>query len=84
MLINPTILELAWDIFGNRGYHLSIHCLWIGLEVCYGLATTREIMGRVIEGLTVPFLSGRSRAVTVDISPPEAVVGQLVGGTCVW
>ena len=76
VLSNPTIFELTWDIFGDRGYRHSIHCLWNGVEDRYGLPTTREIMGRVIEGLTDPFLSGRSRAVTVDISPPEAVVGQ--------
>jgi hypothetical protein len=75
VLSNPTIFELTWDIFGDRGYRHSIHCLWNGLEDRYGLPTTREIMGRVIEGLTDPFLSGRSRAVMVDISPPEAVVG---------
>jgi hypothetical protein len=33
-------------------------------------------MGRVIEGLTDPFVSGRSRTVTVDTSLPEAVAGQ--------
>jgi hypothetical protein len=40
------------------------------------LLRTLEIMGRVIEGLSDPFMSGRSRALTVDISSPEAVVGQ--------
>jgi hypothetical protein len=73
VLSNPSIFELRFDIHGCRH---SIHCLWNGLEDRYDLPTSREIMGRVIEGLSNPDMSGRSRTVTVDISPPEAVVGQ--------